>query len=211
MPIRRRQGGSRLRGQRGHAMLEMAIVSALIFPLLIGAVGIGFNLTRHISIWQIVRDAGLMYTRQVDFTLESNKDILVRLAQGTKFTKDNTGQGLMMFSKVTLVTDGMCAAASLSGSSCTNRGMYVVTQRVYVGNRSLRQSNFGMPLDSLLDAKGNVSNYITESSARAGEFGSLLTMGANEYAFVTEGFFKGAAFNFGPWPTAEDLYARALF
>ncbi len=152
-----------------------------------------------------------MYARFVDFTLPSNKDILERLAIGTGFDADGAGKGVLIFTKVTYIDDAACAAASLAGTDCTNRGMYVMTQRVVVGNQSLKSSQFGAPDPMLLDAKGNVANYIKETSARAAGFGDLLTMKGKEFAFVTEGFFKGVSFKFGMWPTAEDIYTVALF
>jgi hypothetical protein len=152
-----------------------------------------------------------MYARFVDFNLASNRDILERLAVGTGFEADGGGKGVLMFTKVTYVDDAACSAAALAGADCTNRGYFVMTQRVVVGNQSLKSSQFGAPDASLLDSKGNVANYMKETSARAAGFGNYLTMTSKEFAFVTEGFFKGVSFKFGMWPTAEDIYTVALF
>jgi hypothetical protein len=211
MPLRSGSRGKGRRRQRGHALVEFALVSLILVPLFVGMAGIGINLTRSVTVSQVVRDAGLMYARFVDFTLASNKDILERLAIGTGFDADGPGKGVLIFTKVTYIDDAACAAASLAGTDCTNRGMYVMTQRVIVGNQSLKSSQFGAPDPMLLDSKGNVANYIKETSARATGFGDLLTMQGKEFAFVTEGFFKGVSFKFGLWPTAEDIYTVALF
>jgi hypothetical protein len=213
MPLRRESRPRRAgrRAQRGHALLEFALVTLILVPLFVGMAGIGINLTRSVTVSQVVRDAGLMYARFVDFSLPSNKDILERLAIGTGFDADGGGKGLLMFTKVTYVDDAACAAASLSGTACTNRGMYVMTQRVVVGNQGLRSSQFGTPEGSLLDSKGNVANYIKETSARVTGFSGMLTLTSKEVAYVTEGFFKGVSFKFGMWPTAEDIYTVALF
>jgi hypothetical protein len=214
--IQERNGQQRVnqqrRSQRGHALVEFALVSVFMVPLFVGMAGIGINLTRSVTVSQVVRDAGLMYARFVDFSLDSNKDILERLAVGTGFeASGGTGKGVLMFTKVTYIDDEACTGAALSGSACTNRGQYVMTQRVVVGNQSLKSSQFGTPNSNLLDAKGTVANYMKETSARATGFNNLLTMSGKEFAFVAEGFFKGVSFKFGLWPTAEDIYTVAMF
>lgn len=210
MPLKMRLGATRGGRQRGHALIEFALVSVILVPLFVGMAGVGINLTRSVTVSQVVRDAGLMYARFVDFTLPSNKDILKRLAIGTGFETDGTGRGVLIFTKVTYIDDAACTAASLSGSACTNRGFYVMTQRVVVGNSGLRASEYGSPNPMLLDAKGNVSNYIKETSARVSNFDGVLTLTSREVAFVTEGFFKGVSFKFGMFPTAEDIYTVAM-
>lgn len=214
MPLNNHASRSgRKRGQRGHSMVEFALVSVFLVPLFVGTVSVGFNLTRAVSATQVIRDAGLMYARFVDFTLDSNKDILERLAVGMSLDKDGGGKGVLIFSKVMFADDDACTAANLLSSDCVNRNQYVITQRIVVGEPSLLTSKIGTPDGGLIGAKGNVTDYLKEASARADNFGSnVVTLPPRQVAYVTEGFFKGVGtFKFGGWPTAEDIYVRSIY
>jgi hypothetical protein len=189
-------------------MIEFALVAVFLIPLLLGSFTLGMNLNQSIRVTQVVRDAGHMYARFVDFTLPSNQDILVRLAIGLGMTRTG-GDGVVIMSKITYINDADCAGAGVTLSECTNRNNYVFTHRVVVGNAGLKQSYFGTPGN--LDDKGNVVDIYRDNSARATNFSNLLTLESGQFAFVAEGFFRGAGITLSDSGLGNDIYARAIY
>lgn len=204
----RRQNHRRAR-QRGNTILEFALVTVFLIPLLFGSFNLGMNLNQSIRVTQVVRDAGHMYARFVDFNLPSNKDILVRLAMGLGMTVDG-GDGVIILSKVTFINDDDCTGAGVPLAECANRNNYVITHRLVIGNAALKSSYFGTPSSAFLDSSGNVTDIYRESSARATNFGSLITLQSSQFAFVAEGFFRGAGVNLTNGE-GNDVYARAIY
>ncbi|MCL4794630.1 MAG: pilus assembly protein [Bryobacteraceae bacterium] len=202
--------GGRRRWSRGNAILEFAVVALFIMPLLLGTFTLGMNLNQSVRVTQVVRDAGHMYARWVDFTLPSNQDLLVRLAIGLRMTRTG-GDGVILLSKITYIDDYDCTASGVPLGECTNRGTYVITNRVVVGNPSLRASAFGTPNSNSLDERGNAYDIHRDASLRADNFGSLLTLSSGQFAFVAEGHFKGAGISLTSPQVGNDVYARAIY
>jgi len=196
--------------QRGNAIVEFAAVAVFLVPLLLGSFTLGMNLNQSIRVTQVVRDAGHMYARFVDFTLPSNQDLLVRLAIGLGMTRTG-GDGVVILSKITYLTDADCTGGGISLGDCTNRNMYVITNRVVVGNQGLKQSSFGTPDGNSLDTRGNAYDIYRDTSLRANTLGSLLQLSSGQFAFVAEGFFRGAGINLQSPAMSNDVYARAIY
>lgn len=196
--------------QCGNAILEFALVSVFLTPLLLGTVSLGLNLSRTIQVTQVVRDAGHMYARWVDFSLLSNKQLLVRLAQGLGMTVDG-GTGVVILSKVTYIDDTDCTAAGLSGTACTNRNQYVIMNRVVIGNVAFHSSAIGSPAAGDMATNGDVTTYISSTSARAANFGNIVTLQSGQFAFVTEGFFNGISWGVPGYNVGNSMNARSIF
>jgi Flp pilus assembly protein TadG len=107
------------RRQRGSELIEFALVSALLFPLLFGTFVVGMNLGRSIQVSQVSRDAGHLYARSVDFSDPANQQVIVRLAQGLNMTVAG-GNGVVILSTVTFIGQPQCDGAALSPADCTN-------------------------------------------------------------------------------------------
>ena len=88
MPIRFAEGmrTKRNRRQRGNALIEFALVVTFLVNLMMGVFSVGMTLTKSVQAGVVARDAGAMFMRYVDFTISSNKDFLVRLANGMNMT-----------------------------------------------------------------------------------------------------------------------------
>jgi hypothetical protein len=112
---------------------------------------------------------------------------------------------VVILSALTYVDKAACAAAGAvdsngNPSGCTNFGKWVFTQRLQIGNNSVRTSNIGSPLTSgptgvTVDAttgKISVSDYVTKAGAVA-TFSSI-----NPYAVVNG--------NVSGLPSGEVLY-----
>lgn len=188
----------RKQSQRGTNLIEFALVITPLTLLLLGVVTVGLSLGMSVRVAQICRDAASMYVRGVDFSRSGNKDVLVRLSQGYGMTQSG-GDGVVILSRITWIPQARCTALNLN--PC-NGNRHVVTQRIVVGNASLRVSSLGSPNSSLLDDRGLVRNYMTEASAVA-QF-DMMTLDDGQYAYVAETFFKTPM-------TTTGVYSRAIF
>jgi hypothetical protein len=195
--------------EKGNTIMEFAICTLFVIPVLLGTFTLGMNLIRAVQVTQVCRDAGHMYVRQVDFSLDANKDIVVRLASGLGLQRTG-GTGVVILSKITYIGDAQCTAAGLSGAACVNRYQNVITQRLLIGNSSARASSFGTPNSNLIGSNGDVANYLTQTSARATGFGSVLTLNAGELAFVSESYFPSPDYDM-PGFSPSGVYARAIY
>ena len=207
-------------GERGNAMLEFGIVAPCLIILLFGTVSLGLMLGRTIQVNSVCRDLAHMYVDGIDFTRPQSQAIAVQLGQGTGMTA-NGGNGVVIFSRVMTVYQADCDAAGFSGT-CGNLGQCVFTQRVVVGNSTLRTSNFGTPSAALMNAAGNISNTVylqnTDSSTRTTGLDTLLIAAGQptlipqgSSVWVTEVFYQAPDLSFLGNSTAGGSYARFIF
>lgn len=197
-------------GQGGSSLVDFAMVSLFLVPILMATISFGFNTSRAIQVTTVTRDAANMYARWVDFSLGPNKNLLVRLAAGLGMTATG-GDGVIIFSKVTYIVDTDCTGAGLTLAQCTNINQYVILNRITVGNASYKSSALGTPSSSLIGTNGDVSNYLKDTSARATNFGSILTLTSGKFAFVAEGFFKGISWSVPGSNLGNMIYRRYIF
>ena len=202
-PRRARLAYGAQRNRRGTALIELGLIIFPMVLLLFGVTLIGLQLGQSVRCAQITRDAASMFVRGLDFTLENNQNILVRLAQGMGMAKSG-GQGVMIFTKVTWVPQAECSAAGLT--PC-NGDRHVITQRVVVGNSSLRQSALGQP-DSA-EANGLVLDYMQNPTAIANF--PYMQLHPGETAYVTEGYFDTPEINFPGYHAEPGVYTIALY
>lgn len=202
------------RGQRGSTAIEFALVMICLIPLFFGTVAMGVTIGRAQEAIQVTRDVGHMYGEGVDFTSQSAQQLVTQLAQG--FDLSTTGDSVLIFSHVTTVFQADCTAASVN--PCSNVGLPVFTQRLTIGNTSLKTSAFGTPPAAYLDSSGNISsaNYMQQSSVVANGFASVITQSDGDVAYLVEGYFNMPDLSFlssgfsGP-SAAGGIYARAIF
>jgi hypothetical protein len=195
--------------QRGNEVIEFALVTSLLLPFLFGTVVVGLNLGRSVQVTQVSRDAGHMYSRSVDFSDPGNQNLIVRLAQGLNI-RVTGGTGVVILSTIEFIGQAQCDAAGLSGSACTNLNQPVFTNRIVIGNPSARSSAFGTPSASIVNSTGQVSNYLTNTTARAAGFNAVLPLAAGELAYVSEVYVPSADYSL-PGYTATGVYSRTVF
>jgi hypothetical protein len=197
------------RRRRGTELIEFALCTVFLLPILFGTVVVGLNVGRSIQVTQVSRDAGHMYARSVDFADPQNKDLIVRLARGLNIQR-SSGTGVVILSTIMYIGDAQCDAASLS-SGCTNRYHAVFVHRVVIGNAAARASSFGTPDPALVHpTTGSVSDYLTDSGARAIGFTTLLPMQAGEIAYVSEVYVPSLDYGM-PGYHGTGVYARTIF
>jgi Flp pilus assembly protein TadG len=195
----------RRRNQRGTQVLEFALVVIGLVPLLLGVVVVGLNLNRSIQVAQLGRDAGSMYVRGVDFSQTANQGILVRLGQNLGL-QTTGGNGVVILSRVTYIS-----AAACTGITPCNSNQYVVTHRLVIGNSGLRSSDFGPAGSVTVDSYGNVANYMTDPNAVANNFSSIMTLNANEFAYISETYFPSPDYDMPGFQSGTGVYARSIF
>lgn len=188
-------------------MVEFALASVFLIPLFIGMVWGGISLGRSIQVTQITRDAGHMYAKNIDFSLPANQKVVERLAIGTKMdvTNANTGNLVVILSQIQKIYAEDCTDASIPLDQC-NDGETVFLNRIVMGNKSLRVSNFGTP--TLLAANGDVTDPPRSGAAIAKNFQPLLDLPRGQVAFVAEGYLDS------PDLLAKGrtgVYSRAIF
>jgi Flp pilus assembly protein TadG len=180
----------RRRQQSGSTILELAIVFPLLTLLLFGTVGLGVMLGRYITAEQICRDVAHMYSDGVDFSQTNNQNIIIQqLANGTGITATG-GNGIIMLSQIQTVYQADCNADGYS-ANCTNVGLPVFTQRLYIGKQSLKSSSFGTPTSTLMDAQGNIAASVymknTDATVRTSNYIGQLTDAISRAGGTTPG------------------------
>lgn len=213
--------------ESGSTLIEFAIVAPCLLLLFFGTIGLGLMMGRYVQAVQVARDVAHMYSNGVDFTQTANRNIVTQqLASGVGMT-DAGGNGVVVLSKVITIYQADCDAAALS---CTNLGLPVFTQRITIGQPTLRTGDFGQPSSSILDAGGNIDAtvYMTNSnsSVRTTGFEAALddavqrATGAaasppaqpeGDTAYVVEVYFQYPDIGFLGWSTAGGAYARFIF
>jgi len=204
----------RSRHKRGNTLVEFALISVLLVPLMLGTVNVGLTLGRSIQTTQVSRDAGHMFVRQVDFSQPPNQQIIVRISEGLNLKLDGTGDGVVILTKILHIGNTECNSTNLNGAPCSNLGKSVVTQRLVIGNRNLRQSDIATPPDNLIiQPSGNIAptDYLTKPETVANGLPGVLNLQPSEMAYIAESFFAAPAWSFpGSYPHTG-TYARSIF
>jgi hypothetical protein len=167
--------------RRGVSSIEFALSTLVLVPLILGSGVTGANMIRTLQVVQLARDAGHMYARNINFALPGNKTILGNIGQDVGLRTDGTGSAVVILSALTYVDQNACAAVGAVDSdgnptsACTNYTKWVFTQRIVIGNPSVRRSNYGSPLTSgptgvsVNSITGEISenDYVTKAGAVA--------------------------------------------
>jgi hypothetical protein len=181
--------------RRGQAIVEFAISLPFLVLISVGTFALGVVIDRHLTVTQLVRNAGNMYGRGVDFTLTQNKELLLRAADGMEMTVAG-GQGVIYLSTVILSQEG------------DNTGEAVVSERIVISNANLHDSAIAMPTSVL--ANGEVVDYDNDGNALA-TLPPGVTLFNNERIFVAEVFHNPQNLAFEGIFVPDGLYSAAFF
>jgi hypothetical protein len=194
--------------------MEFCFSALFWVPLVLGTLVIGLNLSLSIRITQLCRDAGHMYAYGVDFSQAANQNLLIQLATGLNITATG-GNGVIIFSTITNIAASDCTAGGLSANSsqCPNLNYDVVTNRIVIGNSSLMASAFGTPNSSDIGTAGSISSssYLTDTTTRAGNFSSLMSISSGQYAYVAETYFSTPQYNLPGFLIGTGIASRSIF
>ena len=180
--------------QAGNTLVEFALVSIAIVPFLFGLVAVGISLGRGVEAAQVTRDVGHMYGLGTDFSTSPAQAMVAKLAEDFDLSP-TSGTAVLILSRIQTVFPAECAAVS---ATCVNANLPVFSQRIVLGNSSLRTSAFGTPPSNFVAANGNIAplDYMQQASLVAAGFETLLPQATGEQAWVVEGFFKQPDLNF---------------
>lgn len=195
---------NRKTSRRGQSFIEFAFITLFLIPLFLGTTGVGVNMIKALQLTQLARDAGHMYARGVHFEQAGNRTFLTTIGAnvGLSTTPANS-KAVVILSRLTYVDNATCIAGGCTTDSsgnaigCTNKSLWVFTQRLVIGQPSVRTSNFGSPIvcppsgqcttgvTPAADGTISTSDYVTKSGAVA-TFSSI-----NPYAKATDGSVSG--------------------
>jgi hypothetical protein len=203
-------------GQRGGSGVEFALSTIFWVPLLVGTFNIGFKLVSANKAQQVCRDVGHMYAYGVDFSQSANQAVAINLAQGLGMST-TAGPGVIILSVMKMIGSSDCTASGYvpngttpNTTNCPNLNQVIISQRLYIGNTTLRNSNFGTPASGLLDSSGNITptQQVSNTALRAPSFSNLLTLASSQVGFLTESYFVSPDLN---GSTTNGIYSRVIF
>ncbi len=178
------------RRERGSIMIEFVLIASLfLVPLIIGVFTYGFAIIQSVEAVELTSDVGHMYSEGVDFSTQANQNLLsTNLAQGLNIvantgnvTGGNSGNGVVVLSTLTYLTNASC-------NNCSNAGHVVVMNRIVIGNNSIFTTSYGNPNPTLITTNGDVTNYDTDPTAQADTFSNLMTLNAGQIAYMAESY-----------------------
>ena len=197
------------RNEKGNAYIEFVLVASFFFmPVILGMVTVGIAVTRNFQVNQLTRDVAHMMAKGVDFSQQSNQNLVAGdLANGLSLQANNgnvtgsaTGNGVLVLSTFESLT---------ASCGCANAGHIVLISRIVIGNNTLYTSPFGNP--AAIDSSGNVTNYTTDTGAQADNVSSVITIGANGLAYMTEGDFAFTDLGVVGYITNLGAFNRSVF
>ncbi|MCX6587511.1 MAG: pilus assembly protein [Acidobacteria bacterium] len=203
---------SRKPAARGNTLVEFALVISFLVPILLGVFSIGMSLTASVQASVVARDAGSMFMRYVDFSINSNKSLIVRIARGMGMTETG-GNGTVILTQILRVGAAQCIPPYATTTACPNFNRHVITKRVIIGNATLTTSTFGTPTASIVTTDGSITaaNYLANTTARADAFDALMILGDGETAFISEAYFLTPNLNLPGFRTDTFVYQRSIF
>ena len=205
-----------MRKRNGVSNIEFALVLAtLLAPILMGVFVFGASLVREVQAIQVAREVSELYSRNIDFSRQSNQDIVTQYVAaglnlrdngGNNVTGGGAGNGLIILSTYQMNPD----------SGTTNYNKIVVTKRVMIGNQSLYTSIYGNPPAADLGADGSVmtspTNYQdTDTAVRASNVANIITLNSGETVRMVEVYFKTVTFSLSSLSSGGGHYSRAIF
>jgi hypothetical protein len=183
----------RHKSPRGVSIVEFCFAMLILVPLLLGTIGIGMNLILDLQTIELARDAGHMYARGADFSQPGYQTELATIGGNVGLsTTAGSGSAVVILSQVMYVDTGICSSDGKVDShgnplGCTNYQQWVFTQRIVIGNSSLKSSIFGSPVTTgktpvTIASNGTIS--LSDQVTNAGDVASF-SVGINPYKNVS--------------------------
>jgi hypothetical protein len=185
---------------------------SFLVPILLSVFSIGMSLTMAVQASVVARDAGSMFMRYVDFSINSNKSLVVRIARGMGMTETG-GNGTVILTQILRIGAAQCVPPYANTASCPNFNRHVITKRVIIGQATLTNSTFGTPDTSIVTSDGSITaaNYLSNATARADAFDNLMTLGDGETAFISEAYFRTPNLDLPGFRANTFVYQRNIF
>ena len=203
------------RGRTGSSIIEFAVVTPVLFGLLVGTFSLGNGLSRLVQADSVCRNANLLLVRGVDMAQPDNQQLVVKAAAGLGLNlpgaatwPDPHGKAAVILTKVIKVGARACAqglgdaSAGTAAATCPNYQKYVIASRVIIGNQTRWQSATGTPA-SPLNQRGEISagHIAAVAGNRAIGFSdaagapTIVRLMDDECAYISEVFVDGSDLN----------------
>lgn len=211
----------RLRNEDGVAIVEFGISAPFLVLMSIGVFVVGMMVDRHLTLSQVVRNAGNMYARGIDFSSSQNKNFIVDAARGLDLQLSG-GSSAVYLSRLTRVPANAVCDTGGGPRPCNNNGQVVVTQRYMIGDTggSGMYSRLGMPTQ-FKDPAGNPSSegdhvdfFDLTDAVATGAPASLTGSGGlaeNELIYVVEVIHRPVSLSFPGIVSPDMMYSRGFF
>ncbi len=201
---------NRKTAQKGHSILEFALIAFPTLTMLFGTVVIGINLGRSVQVAQINRDSDAMFVRGIDFSQSGNQAELARLGQALNL-QTTGGDGLVILSRIQFIPDASCGAPTSSTYPNCTVGKNVLVQRISIGNTALYTTHYPTAGNVTQDGQGNVANYSTDANAVISTFTSSLQLKPNEVSYVSETYFRTSDVSMPGFQSNPGIYSQTFF
>ena len=228
---------SRRVARSGQSVIEFAVALPFLILLTIGSFAVGLMLDRHMTVGQVVRNAGNMYARGIDFSTLQNKRLIVDAATGLDLQLAS-GRTAVYFSRLTRVPDDAICNSGSGPRNCLNQGRIVITERYRIGDTAspsapvggYMASRLAMPGDNFVDPQGVAAPEGLVHKRAGGQtytyydFAEAVASGAppevvdpvgglrvNEFLYAVEVIHRPDAIAFQGIFAPEFLYSRAFF
>jgi Flp pilus assembly protein TadG len=184
--------------RKGSAMLECAVVAPVLILLLAGTVTVGMSLIKTFQIGQVCHNANLLVVRGEDLSSPANQQLVLQAASGLGMTP--AGRSAVILTKVIRVGPEACKTGianwDQNPATCMNYGSYVIASRITIGNVTRWISQTGNP-HSACQANGTVTavDIATENRNRASNFPAIISLGLDEFVYISEAFADTAEFS----------------
>ncbi|HLJ47702.1 MAG TPA: TadE family protein [Bryobacteraceae bacterium] len=204
------------KNQRGTSILEFALFVWPTLLMLMGVVVIGNELGRAVQAGQVCRDADSMYVRGVDFSLSGNQAELARIGSGLNLQTSNSGNGLVILSKVTFIPDpsSSCGQPTSPNYSTCTTGQYRLAQRTIFGNTSLPGTHFTTTGTPTYDSENNVTNYsdyTNGTAATINNFQNNMVLYPGQFIYISETYFQMLDLSMLGFQSSPGVYSVAFF
>ena len=210
------RNSGRRKNQKGTSVLEFALIIWPTVLMLMGVVVVGNQLGRAVEAGQVCRDADSMYVRGVDFAQSGNQSELARIGQALNLQTGNSGNGIVILSKVTFIPDpsSSCGLPTDVGYSTCTSGQYRLAQRTIIGNTSLPGTHFPTTGTPTYDSENNVTNYsdyTNGTSATINNFQNTLVLYPGQFSYVAETYFQMLDLSLPGFQSNPGVYSVAFF
>jgi hypothetical protein len=204
----------RRKNQKGTSVLEFGLIIWPTVIMLMGVVVVGNELGRSVEAAQVCRDADSMYVRGVDFSQSGNQAELARIGQALNLQTTNSGNGIVILSKVTFIPDpsSSCGQPTNTGYSTCTSGEYRLAQQTIIGNTSLLSTHFPTTGTPTFDSENNVTNYSDYTNGTAATINNFpLTLYPTQFSYVSETYFQMLDLSLPGFQSNPGVYSVAFF
>jgi hypothetical protein len=211
-----RTANSKRKNQKGTSVLEFALIIWPTVLMLMGVVVVGNELGRAVQAGQVCRDAASMYVRGVDFSQSGNQAELARIGQALNLQTSNSGNGLVILSKVTFIPDpsSTCGLPADAGYLTCTTGQYRLAQQTIFGNTSLPGTHFPTTGTPTFDSENNVTNYsdyTNGTAATINNFQTTLVLYPTQFTYIAETYFQMLDLAMPGFQSSPGVYSVAFF